>query len=63
LASLLKTIYFYVGGVFASQACNNNTYALIYPGSVITIKLFLYFDEYKLSYSNSLSLIRSSDVL
>jgi hypothetical protein len=34
-----------VGGVFASQGCNNNnnTYALLYPGDVIII-LFLYFN-------------------
>jgi hypothetical protein len=30
LASLFeKIIYFYAGGVFASQVCNNNTYALL----------------------------------
>jgi hypothetical protein len=33
------------------------------PGFVITITLFLYLDECKLSYYNSLPLIRSSDVL
>jgi hypothetical protein len=50
-------------GGFASQVCNNNnTYALLYPGDVIII-LFLYFNECKLSYCNSLPLIRSSDVL
>jgi hypothetical protein len=30
--SKCRQIYFYVGGVFASQVCNNNTYALLYPG-------------------------------
>ena len=60
---LLKTLYFYAGNVFASQVCNNNnTYALLYPGDVIII-LFLYFNECKLSYCNSLPLIRTSDVL
>jgi phosphate starvation-inducible membrane PsiE len=60
---LLKTLYFYAREVFASQVCNNNkTYALLYPGDVIII-LFLYFNECKLNYYNSLSLIRSSDVL
>jgi hypothetical protein len=33
------------------------------PGFVITITLFLYFEECKLSYCNSLPLIHSSDVL
>jgi hypothetical protein len=60
---LEKQYTFYAGGVFASQVCNNNTYALIHPGFVITITLSLYFDECKLSYCNSLLLIRSSDVL
>jgi hypothetical protein len=46
---------------FASQVCNNNTYALLYPGDVIII-LFVYFSECKLSYCNSLPLIRTSDV-
>jgi hypothetical protein len=36
--------------------------ALLQPGNVI-ITLSLYFDERKLSYCNSLPLIRSSDVL
>jgi hypothetical protein len=58
-----KTIYFYAGGVLASQVCNNNTYALIHPSFVITITLSLYFDECKLSYCNSLPLIHSFDVL
>jgi hypothetical protein len=57
-----KTIYFYEGGVFASQGCNNNNYALLCPRDVI-ITPFLYFNECKLSYCNSLPLIRSSDVL
>jgi hypothetical protein len=56
---LLKTLYFYAGGVFASQVCNNNnTYALLYPVDVIII-LFLYFNECKLNYYNSLPLIHS----
>jgi hypothetical protein len=37
-------------------------YALLYPGNVI-ITISLYFGECKLSYCNSLPLIRSSDVL
>jgi hypothetical protein len=40
---LLKTLYFYAGGVFASRVLNNNTSALICLGSVI-ITLFLYFN-------------------
>jgi hypothetical protein len=40
---LLKTLYFYAGGVFASRDCNNITSALIYRWSVI-ITLFLYFN-------------------
>jgi hypothetical protein len=39
---LLKTLYLFAGGVFASRVCNNNTSALIYYRSVI-ISLFLYF--------------------
>jgi hypothetical protein len=39
-------------------------YALVHLGFVIIIILFLYnFDECKLSYCNSLLLIRSSDVM
>jgi hypothetical protein len=38
---LLKTLYFYAGGVFASRVCNNNTYALIYRWSVIITLLFV----------------------
>jgi hypothetical protein len=38
---LLKTLYFYAGGFFASRVCNNNTSALVYLWSVI-ITLFLY---------------------
>jgi hypothetical protein len=41
--SSLKTLYFYAGGVFASQVCNDNTSVLVYYWSVITT-LFLYFN-------------------
>jgi hypothetical protein len=40
----LKNNILLCGRGFASQVCNNNTYALIYPGFVITITL-LYFEE------------------
>jgi hypothetical protein len=59
---LEKQYTFFAGGVFTSQVCNN-TYALIHPSFVITITLSLYFDECQLSYCNTLSLIRSSDVM
>jgi hypothetical protein len=45
---LLKTLYFYAGGVFASRVCNNITSALIYHWSVI-ISLFLYFNVNKVT--------------
>jgi hypothetical protein len=38
---LLKTLYYYAGGVFASQVCNNITSALIYDWSVIIILFYI----------------------
>jgi hypothetical protein len=48
-----KTIYFYAGGVFASQVCNNNTLCTRTPlfcNNNNTLSLYL--NECKLSYCN-----------